>query len=516
MTLPDATERDGATTLPIGGADEASPSPYAAGDVVADKYQLLKILGEGGMGSVWLARNQMLHVDVALKLIRAELASAHTKERLVREARATARLKHPSIVRVHDFGESERGDPFIVMEVLEGESLDEVLDRTGTLPATRAVQLILPIVSALAEAHEHGVVHRDIKPENIILVTDRQGTLVPKILDFGIAKVGRAGVVSGEIPNDPQALASHEVQRRLTNLGTLVGSPDYMSPEQGRGDSTVDERADIWAVCVVLYEMVAGRRPFDGQEVKDVLLSLMMEDPQPLTAFGSDPALWEIVAKGLEKLRDDRWQDARELGESLARWLLEAGVETDVAGTALRAHWFTDDPVTGRTSLASLHLDPLSVSVSQSELSLSDARPAVAKEDTNLRRALYVVIGVTMVLLGMGIALLVIEPGREASVQDVTAAPRGQVEPATPTLEGTAAPEVPSDHADGVVDEGQAAGEGGTAAIGAAQMASATTSVSPPSTTVTGGSKTVAPRPKKPAPSTAKGALPLPPDKPDF
>ncbi|MEQ9320199.1 MAG: protein kinase, partial [Polyangiaceae bacterium] len=122
MTLPDATERDGATTLPTGGDGDATPSPYAAGDVVAGKYRLTSVLGSGGMGAVWLAHNQVLHVDVALKLIRADLASAHTAERLLREARATARLKHPSIVQFHDFGESERGDPFIVMEVLEGES----------------------------------------------------------------------------------------------------------------------------------------------------------------------------------------------------------------------------------------------------------------------------------------------------------------------------------------------------------------------------------------------------------
>lgn len=509
MTLPDATERDGATTLPTVDDDEATPSPYVAGDVVAGKYRLTSILGEGGMGAVWLARNQVLHVDVALKLIRAHVASAHTAERLLREARATARLKHPSIVQVHDFGESERGDPFIVMEVLDGESLDSLLSRRGALPATRAVQLLLPIVSALAEAHEHGIVHRDIKPENIILVSDRQGTIVPKVLDFGIAKVERAKVISGEIADNPTGMAAHELQRRLTNLGTLVGSPDYMSPEQGRGDRSVDARADIWAVSVVMYELIAGRRPFLGDEVQDVLINLMIEEPPPLTDAGVDVALWDIVGKGLQKRREDRWQSAREFGEALAEWLIDAGVETDVAGASLRAQWFVDDPTTGRTSMASLHLDPLSVSSpSQQAVTLTEtegAQPAHAR----LRRALYGVVGATMLVIGMGIALIVIEPARHedspaSGVTGSEATPGATVPSAPQPVYDEPSAAAPSDDADAGPPERDANAQhhAGAATASAAASEEPTRRARPPSPLA--------------APKPGKHGLPLPPDEPDF
>lgn len=507
MTLPDAAERDGATTHPAASENATSPSPYREGEVVAGKYRLTKILGRGGMGAVWLAHNQALHADVALKLIRADVASAHTAERLLREARATARLKHPSIVRVHDFGESERGDPFIVMEVLEGEAVDVLLDRRGSLPAIRAVQLVLPIVSALAEAHEHGIVHRDIKPENIILVTDRQGTIVPKVLDFGIAKVERAKVISGEISGTPTGLAVHELQRRLTNLGTLVGSPDYMSPEQGRGDLSVDGRADIWGICVVLYELIAGRRPFLGKDVQDVLINLMVEDPPSFAELGvADEALWQIVAKGLEKRREDRWQAARDLGEALALWLLDAGVETDVAGASLRAQWLIDDPTTGRTSIDSLHLDPLTVSTSQPGVTLTEPDEPLA-ESTRMRRALYGVVGTIMLVLGMGIALVVIEPGEtrpDSPVTGVTGAetslpsgppPAPEVSEAEPEVEEIGATEERAD----------AAREDPAATATVASV------VVPPRP---------APRPKAPTPppppKSGKPGLPLPPEKPDF
>src|SRR5262249_7007231 len=159
------------------------------GDVIVEKYELLRVLGEGGMGAVWLAKNLTLEVEVALKLIRREVATLEASERLLQEARAAARLGHPSIVRVFDFGVTELDDPFIVMELLRGESLATFIDRRGRIPATESVQLLLPVASALCAAHAKGIVHRDLKPDNIILTTDDSGATIPKVVDFGIAKL---------------------------------------------------------------------------------------------------------------------------------------------------------------------------------------------------------------------------------------------------------------------------------------------------------------------------------------
>src|SRR5262245_61006460 len=220
-----------------------SIAPYNPGDVVAAKYRLQRLLGEGGMGAVWSAHNVALDSPVAIKLIRGETDREALSQRLQFEARAAARLGHPAIVRVFDIGQTERGDPFIVMELLEGESLAARLDRESRVPGIEAVQLLLPIADALRAAHAKGIVHRDIKPDNILISTE--GDVVqPKLVDFGIAKLEQA-------PGGSQ----------LTQQGVVVGSPDYMSPEQARGDDVIDYRTDIWAFCVCLYEAVTGRLP---------------------------------------------------------------------------------------------------------------------------------------------------------------------------------------------------------------------------------------------------------------
>src|SRR6185437_8796623 len=149
-------------------ADTPPPASYMAGDIIAQKYRLTRLLGEGGMGAVWLAHNQKLDVDVAIKLIRREVATPETAQRLLQEARAAARIGHRSIVRVFDFGESEYKDPFIVMEVLSGESLRDALERKGRLPPVNAVRTLLPVAGALVAAHAKQIVHRDLKPENIV------------------------------------------------------------------------------------------------------------------------------------------------------------------------------------------------------------------------------------------------------------------------------------------------------------------------------------------------------------
>ncbi|UQA57840.1 serine/threonine-protein kinase [Polyangium aurulentum] len=314
------------STLPDGPWNEDAPprNSYLAGELIAGgKYQLSKIIGEGGMGSVWLAKNLALDADVAIKLIRRGFASEEAAQRLQQEARAAARLGHPSIVRIFDFGQTESKDPFIVMEVLSGESLGEILARKGKLSPVSAVRTLLPVVSALSAAHGKGIVHRDLKPDNVLLVKDESGALVPKVVDFGIAKLHR-----------------EELNLTVTQAGAILGSPSYMSPEQACGRSDVDQRTDVWALCVMLYEAVAGVRPFDGPNYNALLGAIILHEPAPLAEHGvADAELWEIVARGLQKDVDQRWQSMRDLGAELAGWAVRRGADTDAAGNSLKAHW---------------------------------------------------------------------------------------------------------------------------------------------------------------------------------
>lgn len=297
---------------------------YREGDLVAGKYELIKLLGEGGMGSVWRARNADLDADVALKLIRVDAVLSGAGDRLLREAQAAAKLADPAIIRVFDFGKSEAGDPFIVMELLDGEDLNSAIRSRGFLSAKRAVRVMLPVIRALAVAHQHGIVHRDLKPENIFLVKNRGG-LQPKVLDFGIAQLDEGAAL------------------RLTSTGALLGSPLYMSPEQAKGES-VDFRADIWSLSVVLFEALTGDVPFPGNNYNAVLCALLVK---PLERPGGDRAiddeLWSILARGLDKEPAYRFESMQEYGKALAGWLLDQGEQEDITGASLRAQWLSHE-----------------------------------------------------------------------------------------------------------------------------------------------------------------------------
>jgi len=317
--------------VPPGDEDEEhtentshAPRPYAPGVIISQKYELIRMLGEGGMGAVWVARNIALDAHIGLKLIRADVSRTvpGVQGRLLQEARAVASLGHPAIIRVFDFGTTERGDPFIAMELLHGESLADLLQRRGKVGAVRAVQTLLPIIDALASAHAKGIVHRDLKPDNIFVAREAGGRLQPKVLDFGIAKL------------------ESNVSPHLTREGTVLGSPAYMSPEQARGNADVDTRSDIWAICIVLYQLMTAALPFAAENSNALLWSIVEKPPVPLSELGvSEPELWSIVARGLEKTREARWQDMVDLGKALAEWLLARGVEEDICHASLRGRW---------------------------------------------------------------------------------------------------------------------------------------------------------------------------------
>jgi len=306
--------------------DFKASTPLVKGELVANKYRLVRQIGEGAMGAVWIAKNEVLDVDIAIKFMRIDNPRAdpsNMAKRLLQEARAAARLGHPAIVRVFDFGQMDDNTPFIVMELLKGEPLSALLNREGKLEVTRALQMMLPIADALATAHGRGIIHRDIKPENIFIASDEYGRLQPKIVDFGIARFS-------------------EGSGTLTRSGALLGTPDYMSPEQARGEPDIDHRADVWALCVVLYELMSGCRPFgqDGGNYLAVLRAIVHDPVRPILEFDvGDKALWVIIERGLRKRRQERWDTMRVFGESLALWLYERGIREDAFGASLKTGW---------------------------------------------------------------------------------------------------------------------------------------------------------------------------------
>jgi serine/threonine-protein kinase len=318
----------------------ADGSRYEAGDLLCERYELIRPLGRGAMGVVWAARSRVLDIDVALKLLPASTTAPFAAARMTQEARAAAQLGHPAIVRVYDHGVTQRGDPFIVMELLKGEALGRIVEQ-GRLPAARTVQLLLPIADGLVSAHDKGIVHRDLKPDNIFLARDAFSRLQPKLLDFGIAKV-----------------QSH-ADSKLTRDGFAVGSPGYMAPEQALGRDDIDPRADVWAFCVVLYECITGRLPFEAPNYNAMMRAIVEDSPAPTTAFGAgDQALWQIISKGLTKRRSLRFGSMQELGRALAEWLLERKVTEDACGFSLRATWLSSSADRQSAPLAAILSDP--------------------------------------------------------------------------------------------------------------------------------------------------------------
>jgi tetratricopeptide (TPR) repeat protein/TolB-like protein len=262
-------------------------------------YEIVAPIGAGGMGAVWRAHDARLKRDVAIKVLPAEFASDPERlERFEREARATAALSHPNILAVHDIGNYE-GAPYIVEELVEGESLRERVKR-GPVAVAEAVEVATQIARGLAAAHDKHIVHRDLKPDNVIVTRDG----VAKILDFGLAKF----VTPGGSPQD--ATLTH-VPTGATELGAVLGTAAYMAPEQALGRA-VDERADVFAFGILVYELLTGRRPFAGGTATEVVAAILKDTPEPLPE-GVPERLRGIVGRCLEKLPGKRFPSAREL-----------------------------------------------------------------------------------------------------------------------------------------------------------------------------------------------------------
>jgi serine/threonine-protein kinase len=382
------------------------------------------------MGCVWSAYNVQLESPVAIKVLRAGVRNPKLAERLRLEARSVARLVHPSIVRVLDIAAMDNGDPFIVMELLTGENMARLLGR-GRLRGARAVQLMLPIAEALALAHAKGIVHRDLKPENVFISADGE-QLQPKLLDFGIAKL---------VYGSARA-------KKLTTSGTLLGSPNYMSPEQARGDE-VDHRSDIWSFCVVLYEAVTGVAAFSGRDKRALLRAVMDDEPAPLAVEADvDMQLARLLRWGLSKDRAQRPTSIRELGRQLAQWLLAQGVSDDASGAPLAAKWQAHiaepsmrQPPPISMALESAQHVPVRTLVSQREpephaegAEATEARPS-ARIGLTRRRGWTLAVSISIVSAGVAWLTSAGEPDLRSAMDDPIA---DHAPPAAPKLQASA------------------------------------------------------------------------------
>ncbi len=288
-----------------------------SGDILLGKYRIERVLGRGGMGVVVAATHLQLGERVALKFLLPEaLHSAEAVERFVREARAAVRIKSEHVAAVWDVGTLENGAPYIVMEYLEGEDLADWLTQRGALPIEQAVELVLQACEAIAEAHALGIVHRDLKPANLFVIRRADGLFAVKVLDFGISK----------------ASGGMAAQASVTKTTAVMGSPLYMSPEQMQSARSVDARGDIWALGVVLYELLTGRAPFDGQTMSQLVFQVMNAKAPPPTSIRAEiPAgLEAVILRCMEKDRNARYPTVGALAEALLEfgpWRARTSVE---------------------------------------------------------------------------------------------------------------------------------------------------------------------------------------------
>ncbi len=413
-------------------------------------YQLVRKIGEGGMGEVWEAEHQMIGRRAAIKfLLPAFTANASTVERFFNEARAVAALADPGIIQIYDYGR-EGDQAYIVMELLDGEELSRRMKRLGRLAPLDAVRLAKQIATSLASVHEKGVIHRDLKPDNIFIVGDPAvtGGERPKILDFGIAK-----------------LTQHDTQFK-TQTGAMVGTPTYMSPEQCRA-TKIDHRSDIFSLGVMLFVMVTGRPPFEGEGSGDVLISHVRDvPPRPSSIERSVPREVEaIIMRCLEKQPDARYASASELAAALGK------AEAFLASNA------GFEP----TSEVMVTYDPAPI--------LPEQMPGHTREH---RRSRWLLVGLAVVVAGASVGVFVASRAKDTPVsRGVIAPPADTVAPPDPTRAPAVATPTPAPTP--TTPEPPP-----TEPTKATPTPVATTK--PPKT---GGTKTVAPRPKSRPTTTA-------------
>jgi len=307
---------------------EARPDPLV-GQTLVERYRLTRKIGEGGMGAVYEALHVGLGKPVAVKVLRDKyLDHRSVAERLVREARLASAIRNQHIVDITDSGMTADGRTFVVMELLEGMSLAELLRREGPLPEARAIRIVQQVADALGAAHAQGVVHRDVKPENVFLVAGPNDFV--KVVDFGISTTVQAS-------RD----ASVSVENRLTSTGMVMGTPFYMSPEQARGDESIDYRIDVYALGVILYECLTGEVPFRGGNYLGIISRVLSQEavrPRTLRPeLRISEAIERVTLKAMAKPREERYPTMEAFAADLERVLNGEWVEAPVADASSTA-----------------------------------------------------------------------------------------------------------------------------------------------------------------------------------
>ena len=382
-------------------------------------YRITDELSSGGMGTIYRARHELLGRDAAVKVLRAELTSdAELVDRFFTEARAATAIRHPSIIEVFDFGYTETGEAYLVMEFLEGESLHAYLKRfkPAGLPPQQAAQFARALANALVAAHAKGIVHRDLKPANIFLVPDAEqpyGVRV-KILDFGIAKLV-----------DP---TGQPIGRSHTIDGALIGTPRYMAPEQARSAKAIDHRADLYSLGCILYEMVVGEAPFPkGGSGEVIAMHLFEEPPRPRDRVpGLAPELEAIILRLLQKEPTDRFASAQEVARALA----------GPAGVEITPSPFAPSPVTGPQAPAAR---PSVETHITAPLPFDDGGPT--RRDRS--HTLPIVAAIAVLVIGGVVAIAVAKSGKGDTTEPV-AAPAPAPSPVPVKMEVTPAAPAPA------------------------------------------------------------------------
>ncbi|MBI2403833.1 MAG: protein kinase [Gemmatimonadetes bacterium] len=393
-----------------GSALKTAGARDLVGSVIAGNYHIEKKLGEGGMGAVYLGQHVKMGRKSAIKVMTQSMANdPDAIARFNREATNAARINHPNVCAIYDFGETPDGLIYLAMEFIEGESLSHVLEREGALPPKRGAQIFQQAAEALQAAHDLGIVHRDLKPDNIMITRGRGGADVVKVVDFGIAK----------------AVGGEEGQK-VTKTGLVVGTPEYMSPEQLAGDK-LDGRSDIYSLALVLYRMLTGTLPFQADSAQEVMIKRLTDEPMPLNAAGSGTPfpdqLQAVMDRALQRLPGERYASAAEMARDVVVAVGGMGDTALAVDTEGATQIISATPATGATVAATRVAGAGAPARGQKTRVPTPDTPAVAAAPpapVKKKPVMAIAATVAVLAVGGGTAAVVLSRGGETSPPSVT------------------------------------------------------------------------------------------------